>query len=78
MKKFKILLAFLLTFILLTYLLNNNINKLIKIENEYKKQIGKTYVLDKDTLIIVDYSILDENFTLSDGRKVNYILIEKD
>jgi len=34
--------------------------------------------MDKDTLIIVDYSIFSMNFTLSNGRKVNYVLICKD
>ena len=64
------------------YVLNstfNDVSKQIKEEEKkYKKHIGNTYVMDKDTLTIVDYSMFEENFTLSDGRKVNYSLIGKD
>ena len=54
------------------------IKKLNTEENKYKKHIGEKYIMDKDTLTIVDYSIFSMNFTLSNGRKVNYVLICKD
>lgn len=59
----------------LSYLGNDVADKVIKEEDKYKKHIGLKHVIDKDTLTIVDYSIWDETFTLSDGRKVNYMLI---
>ncbi len=34
-------------------------------------------VIEKDTLLIVDYSFLESNYTLSDGRKVSFELIKK-
>lgn len=68
--------------IAVVYLLNsagNDISKKISTEEDkYKKHIGEKYIIDKDTLTIVDYSVFSENFTLSDGRKVNYVLIGKD
>lgn len=57
---------------------NDITKKLNTQENKYKKHIGEKYIIDKDTLTIIDYSIFSENFTLSDGRKVNYVLISKD
>ena len=63
---------------LLKYIGNDVTEKLNNTENKYKKHIGKKHIIDKDTLTIVDYSIWEENFTLSDGRKVSYILIGKD
>lgn len=45
--------------------------------SEYEEHIGETCTINKDTLIIVDYSLLKESFTLSDGREVNRKLIIK-
>lgn len=51
---------------------------------DYKKQhqpyidkIGDTIVLKKDTLIIVDYSVLNQSFKLSNGAEVAKSLISK-
>lgn len=41
----------------------------------YKARIGTKYVLEKDTFTIIDYSQLEETFTLSNGKKVNSALI---
>ena len=74
--------AFVLCIIATAYLLNsigNDIRKELSTEeNKYKKHLGKNYIIDKDTLTIVDYSIFLETFTLSDERKVNYMLIGKE
>lgn len=51
------------------------VNKLEDRNNLYKEKIGTEYILEKDTLTVVDYSFLSETFTLSDGRKVNVALI---
>tara|TARA_R110002124_G_scaffold286377_2_gene467141 strand:- start:7 stop:258 length:252 start_codon:yes stop_codon:yes gene_type:complete len=79
---YKMAIALLLCVIAVVYLLNSigtDVSKKLNTEeNKYKKHIGKKYIIDKDTLTIVDYSIFSENFTLSDGRKVNYVLIGKD
>ena len=41
-----------------------------------KSKIGTQIVLYSDTLIIVDYSLLNENYTLSNNNKVSFELIE--
>ena len=63
---------------LLNSLTNDIIGKVTQEENKYKAHIGEQYVIDKDTLTIVDYSIWEENFTLSNGRKVSYVLVAED
>lgn len=45
---------------------------------EYEKYIGETVIIEKDTLTIVDYSIMGDNFTLSNGLNVNKKIIIKD
>lgn len=42
----------------------------------FKESLGKTVVIQKDTLKIIDYSLFNETFTLSDGRKVSKDLIK--
>jgi putative Mn2+ efflux pump MntP len=45
---------------------------------KYKKELGKNIVIQNDTLKILDYSFIDENFTLSNGNKVSSIVVFKD
>lgn len=42
---------------------------------KYKAKVGERFVIEKDTLLITDYSMINGTFTLSDGRKVNEKLI---
>ena len=44
---------------------------------QYRDEIGETVILQKDTLMVVDYSILGGVFTLEDGRTVNQDLVLK-
>ncbi len=48
-----------------------------EVQNKYKQRIGTKYVLEKDTLTVVDYSLISETFTLSNGKVVNASLILK-
>lgn len=41
-------------------------------DNNIKSNIGKTIIINKDTLIITDYSMLNSNYTLSNGTKVSF------
>lgn len=52
-------------------------NSLKAEENKYKIQVGKKVIIGKDTLQILDYSIWQENFTLSNGSTVSYDFVEK-
>jgi hypothetical protein len=38
---------------------------------EYEVNVGKRMILEKDTLTIIDFSTLDETYTLSNGIKVS-------
>lgn len=42
-----------------------------------KKHIGSKVVIDKDTLTILDYSMLNSNYMLSNGKEVSFELAEK-
>lgn len=52
-------------------------NTMQEMDDEYKSNIGKEIILEKDTLTIVDYSLWDETYTLSNGVKVNTDFIKK-
>ena len=42
---------------------------------KYKKYLGQKYIISKDTLILVNYSIWRETFTLSNGTKIAYEVV---
>lgn len=52
-------------------------NTMQEMDDEYKSNIGKEIILEKDTLTIVDYSLWDETYTLSNGVKVSTDFIKK-
>lgn len=51
--------------------------EILKEQNKYKAEIGKKFILDKDTLTIVDYSSFMKTFKLSNGKEVSATLIIK-
>ena len=46
-----------------------------KEKNKYKVKIGQKFILEKDTLTIIDYSSIMETFTLSNGKEVNTSIV---
>lgn len=46
-------------------------------EETYENMVGKKILLDKDSITIIDYSILHETYTLSNGKTVSVKLIKK-
>lgn len=58
------------------YLLNGLTKDFTKESDSLKSHIGETVIIKKDTLIIVDYSYLNDNFTLSNGTKVSTGIIK--
>ena len=73
----KILLLFVVMSCSITYLIHSMCSKLDEEQNMYKAKIGNQFILEKDTLIIVDYSTIKESFTLSNGKEVNALLVLK-
>lgn len=44
---------------------------------EVKSRVGQNVVLGGDTLMIIDYSVWQKNYTLNDGRKIDWDLAAK-
>jgi hypothetical protein len=51
--------------------LRKGAEKVIDNQKELKQNLGSKLVIDKDTLTIVDYSTVNQNYTLSTGAKVS-------
>lgn len=63
--------------VLLIHLMSNQVKDQWKQEEDkYSSKIGTKFFLGKDTLLIVDYSILKETFTLSNGQIINFNLVK--
>jgi hypothetical protein len=69
-----------LAFVVLIVCLFIFIGIIMKANNEevtvYEQMIGDTVIMNKDTLIVVDYSRLDATVTLSNGVKVSKSLVQ--
>lgn len=48
-----------------------------KKELEIKKELGKKVLFEKDTVTVIDYNILQETYTLSNGIQVSFDLVSK-
>ena len=44
--------------------------------NKYETRVGDKVILKGDTLMIIDYSFMESNFTLEDGRKISIELLD--
>lgn len=63
--------------IFITILFHLFIRDLEKETNTYKEYLGKEIVMNKDTLIITDYSVFEGTFIMNDGSSVNKELVKK-
>ena len=52
-------------------------NDIDKKKDEYKKFVGERVVVDKDTLVITDYSLILGKFYLSNGTEISKEYAEK-
>ena len=66
--------ALVITFAISVSLLTNNIGSEIE---KVEAMVGTKVVLEKDTAIIIDYSILEESYTLSNGKEISFVLAQK-
>lgn len=63
-------------FVFYVHLLTSSITSEIdKEKNKYKEKIGQKFILEKDTLTIIDYSSIMETFTFSNGKEVNASIV---
>lgn len=61
---------FLASVISLNIVIKKNIEKI-------ESNIGKNIILQGDTLMVVDYSIINNSYTLEDGRSIDIKLVDK-
>ncbi len=57
-------------------LLTNNV--IIQVKNEkakYEAKVGQKFILEKDTLTIINYSSIMETFTLSNGKEISASIV---
>lgn len=47
------------------------------ISDKYKAHLGDKVVINKDTLIIIDYSLIESNYKLSNGSEVSFDYVDK-
>ena len=45
--------------------------------DKMKENVGQKVIMQNDTLMIIDYSILNDNYTLEDGRTISSDLVGK-
>lgn len=78
LKESRGLILYALIFIIIgSWILISICNKAInKYKVEYTKHMGERVIIGKDTLSITDYSMIEENFTLSNGRKISKSYLE--
>ena len=48
-----------------------------KLNDSFIIHLNEKVIIDKDTLTIIDYSMIDNNFTLSNGKTISKHIIEK-
>lgn len=76
----KALIAFIIVVILLTIMINGMFNKakeqIFNEQLQYEKHLNEDYILNGDTLQIIDYSIISGTYKLSDNTEINKNLID--
>ena len=55
---------------LLMNILNSEVDKI-------KVKVGSKLILEKDTVMIIDYSLLKKNYMLSNGKEISFELVKK-
>jgi len=53
--------------------INREIDEKTKV---YKSKLGEQFILEKDTLTIIDYNSFRGVFILSDGREINFDMVK--
>lgn len=48
------------------------------IELRYHQHLDTEFVIEADTLNIIDYSVLQDNFTLSDGQNISAEIVNRE
>ena len=70
------LIALILAVVLIKILHTISVNVGKEVE-KYENIIGVEVIFKKDTLTVVDYSILNEHFVLSNGHKIHFNMLKQ-
>ena len=78
MKKiFKSVFGIAVFFLILTVIgISSLIKELDNSIDDVKENVGNEFVIADDTLMIMDYSLIEQNYTLQDGTKVSFELVK--
>lgn len=80
-KMFMLIVSTIIILLIIVIIIFNSIkNNLKKLDSEVTKienNIGKKVILGNDTILITDYSLFNSNYTLSNGNKISFKLVEK-
>lgn len=68
------IIIFIIFWVLLVYIFSSDGYK--KSKREYDSYLNKECVIKKDTFLIVDYSIINNNLILNNGTTVNVNIID--
>jgi len=77
MKSFLGALFFVGVIILFFYLLKDCSDNMFDEIDNFQGVVGDTIIFQNDTLMIIDCSILNNSYTLEDGRTINSELVSK-
>lgn len=64
-------------FIVMWFCLYYVFDGVLKTHEKYEERIGDRVILDGDTLRIINYRFMGDEFILEDGRSIHMKLIEK-
>jgi len=71
-------LLFTVVFYILVIMAVSHIIKGVEDEkSSYSKNVGKHIVIEKDTLMIINYSTIKGTYSLSNGKEIDKVIIEK-
>jgi len=73
----KIILITLVTILLMVICVTHFTNLLKSEVGKIESKVGTKLILEKDTVMIIDYSFLKNNYTLSNGREISFELVDK-
>lgn len=78
MKKMSVILMILVILLVfsLKYLAKNVGKNFQEEKNKVENKLGQRLVLERDTLTIIDYSLINQNYTLSNGKQISFELVD--
>lgn len=48
------------------------------VDTRYQQHLNTEFIIESDTLTIINYSVLQDNFTLSDGQNISAEIVNQE